>query len=95
MKKYDRMWIGFVVGILAPLLLFVIYFSFRDPGLHLTDQIARQAESNVLSYYVSLCTLVNLLLFFMSLKANAERAARGILGATIIYAFTVVIIKVL
>jgi len=95
MRNYDHMWIGFLVGLLAPLLLFVIYFSFRDPGLSISDQIARQAESNVLSYYVSLCTLVNLLLFFMSLKANADHAARGILGATILYAFTVVIIKVL
>lgn len=95
MKKYDHMWIGFVVGLLAPLLLFVIYFSLRDPGLHIADQMKRQAEANVLSYYVSLCTLVNLLLFFMSLKANAERAARGVLGATILYAFIVIIIKVI
>ena len=95
MRKYDRMWIGFIAGLIAPLLLFVVYFSLRDPGLQIADQVKRQAEANVLSYYVSLFTLANLLLFFMFLKANAERAARGVLGATILYAFTVILIKVI
>ena len=95
MKKYDRMWIGLVSGLVLPVLAFVVYFSLRDPALHISDQITRQAEANVLAYYVSLCALVNLLLFFMFLRSNSERAARGVLGATILYAFSVVIIKLL
>jgi hypothetical protein len=93
MKKYDSMWIGLAGGLLAPLLLFVIYFSIRDPGLHIADQVNRMAEANVLAYYVSLCALANLLLFFVFLRMNAERAARGVLGATILYAFTVIFLK--
>ena len=95
MKKFDRMWVGLTGGLVSPLLMFVIYFSFRDPGLHIADQVSRQAEANVLAYYVSLCALVNLLLFFICLRGNAERAARGVLGATILYAFTVVLLKVI
>jgi hypothetical protein len=95
MKRYDRMWIGISVGLLAPMLAFVIYFSVRDPGLHIADQLKRQSEANVLPYYVSLCAIVNLLLFFIFLRLNAERAARGVLGATILYALSVVFLKLI
>jgi len=94
MKEFDRMWIGVTFGVIAPLVLFIIYFLVRDPALHIADQVSRLNESGVLSYYVSLCALANLLLFFLFLRMNAERAARGVLGATILYAFTVVILKI-
>ena len=94
MKGIDRMWIGLTGGLLSPLLLFVIYFSIRDPGLHMADQINRMIEAGVLAYYISLCALANLLLFFIFLRMNADRAARGVVGATILYAFGVIIIKV-
>jgi hypothetical protein len=93
MKGFDRMWTGIAAGLLAPMLVFVIYFSVKDPGLHIADQLKRQSEANVLSYYVSLCAIVNLLLFFIFLRLNAERAARGVLGATILYALSVVFLK--
>jgi hypothetical protein len=93
MKAYDRMWFGLIGGLLSPLFFFIIYFSIRDPNLRIADQINRMIEANVLAYYVSLCALVNLLLFFVFLRLNAERAARGVLGATILYAFFVIIIK--
>jgi len=89
------MWVGIAGGVLAPMLVFVIYFSVRDPGLHIADQVIRQAEANVLAYYVSLCAIANLLLFFIFLRLNAERAARGVLGATILYALSVVFLKII
>ena len=95
MKAIDRMWIGISGGLVAPMLLFAIYFSIRDPGLQIADQINRMIAAKVLSYYVSLCALINLLLFFIFLRINADRAARGVLGATILYAFTIIFIKLI
>ena len=94
MKGADRMWIGLAGGLLIPPLLFVIYFSVRDPGLHLYDQVNRMIEANILAYYVSICAIANLLLFFLFLRFNAERAARGVVGATILYAFTIILLKI-
>jgi hypothetical protein len=87
------MLLGMIGGLLFPVLSFFIYFSIRDPDLHIADQVSRMIEANVFAYYLSLCALVNLFLFFIFLRINAERAARGVLGATILYAFTVIIIK--
>ena len=37
--------------------------------------------------------LINLVIFFMKIKTKREKAARGILGATIFYAFIVLYLK--
>ena len=94
MKKYDSILLGLAVGLLTPALAFAIYFSIRDPQLHLIDVLARLTESGVLSYYISLSAIANLLAFFLFLRVNADRAARGVLGATLVYAFSILFIKI-
>jgi hypothetical protein len=93
MKKYDRMLVGLAGGLLTPVLVFAAYFTIHDPKLNLIDVLLRLNESGVLSHYLSLCAIANLLLFFLFLRIDAERAARGVLGATLIYAFTVLFLK--
>jgi hypothetical protein len=93
-RKLDTMLTGLLGGLLVPLLVFAAYFSIRDPQLGLGMIVMRLVDSGVITYYMSLCAIANLLLFFLFLKINADRAARGVLGATIIYAFTVLLIKV-
>ncbi|MEO8086164.1 MAG: hypothetical protein ABI763_05065 [Bacteroidota bacterium] len=84
---------GLIGGLLAPAIVFAVYFKIHDPELNLVDAIHRLIESGIISYYLSLCVIANLLLFFIFLKLNAELAARGVLGATFIYAFTILILK--
>ena len=93
MKKYDTLFTGLAAGILAPALVFVVYTKIHDPQLNLVDAVKRLMDSGVISYYLSLCAIANLILFFLFLRVNAEHAARGVLGATIIYAFTILILK--
>ena len=95
MKRFDNIVTGLTCGLIAPAVVFVIYFSIHDPMLHILDVFHRLTESGVISYYMSLCAIANLLLFFIFLKFNIERAARGVLGATIIYAFTVLFLKLI
>ena len=94
MKKVDYLLVGLAIGLLTPALAFAIYFSIRDPHLHLADVLRRLAESGVLSYYISLSAIANLLTFFIFLRINADRAARGVLGATLLYAFGILFIKI-
>lgn len=93
MKNADSMIIGLACGLIAPALVLVGYFSIHDPQLNIVDSIRRLYESGVLSYYLSLSSIVNLGLFFLFLKFNAEKSARGVLGATIICAFTILFLK--
>jgi hypothetical protein len=93
MKKWDTMTAGVACGIFLPLVAFVIYFRLHDPMLSLADVYNRMVENETITYYMSLFTIANLLLFFLFLQLNAERAARGVLGATILYAFSILIFK--
>lgn len=93
MKKYNNIFIGLAGGVAAPAVAFIIYFKIHDPRLGIQDTVLRLQESGVLSYYASLSAIVNLLLFFLFLRLNAERAARGVLGATILYAFIILFLK--
>ena len=95
MRKYDKMVTGLAGGLIAPLIVFSIYFKIRDPKLSLYDTIQRLSESGVITYYLSLSAIANLGLFFVFLRLDAEQAARGVLGATILYAFTILFLKLL
>ncbi len=93
MKKVDNIFSGLAGGLIMPLIVLAGYFSIHDPKLSLIDVFHRLLESRVMSYYLSLCAIANLLLFFIFLRFNAEKAALGVLGATIVYAFTVLFLK--
>ena len=84
--------IGFVVGIISPFIAFSIYVLFVME-LDLFYMINKVLESNKLPHIISLSLLVNLLIFFMKIKTNRDTAARGILGATILYGFVIVYLK--
>ncbi len=93
MKRFDKMTVGLFGGLLAPVLAFIVYFKIHDSQMSLADVLHRLIESKVISYYVSLCAIANLAVFFFFLRLNADHAARGVLGATIVYAFIVLFLK--
>ena len=46
-----------------------------------------------LTHAISLSVLINLIIFFMKLKTNREKAAKGVLLATILYGLTIAFLK--
>lgn len=84
---------GFSIGIIAPIISLIIYISFILE-VKIDIAFAEFDRLNTLTHHISLSVfLTNILLFFMNIKTNKEEVAKGILGATIVYAFIVVIIK--
>ena len=84
--------IGFFVGIIAPFVAFSVFVLFYLE-LDLFLAIEEISKSEKLPHIISLSLLINLLIFFMKIKTRREQAARGILGATIFYAFVIVYLK--
>ena len=83
---------GFFVGIIAPFVAFSVFVLFYlDLDLFLT--INEVSKSEKLPHIISLSLLINLLIFFMKIMTRREQAARGVLGATIFYAFIIVYLK--
>ena len=86
--------IGFFVGVIAPFVAFSVFVLFYlDLDLFLT--INEVSKSEKLPHIISLSLLINLLIFFMKIMTRREQAARGVLGATIFYAFIIVYLKLI
>ena len=88
----NQNFIGFFVGVIAPFVAFSVFVLFYlDLDLFLT--INEVSKSEKLPHIISLSLLINLLIFFMKIMTRREQAARGVLGATIFYAFIIVYLK--
>ena len=83
---------GLFVGLIAPIVAFIIYVAFYlESDVEATYNAL--VKMNKLTHVISLSALINLLLFFMNLKTNRDKVAKGILFATMIYAFIVLGLK--
>jgi len=90
-KKLDAVGVGLLVGLLLPLLVFVVVYLVRDSSIGFSDYINSLWKIHVLMKVGSLCVLANVAAFWGFLSLKYERAARGVLGATLLYAFVVLI----
>ena len=88
----NQNFIGFFVGLIAPFVAFSVFVLFVLE-LDLFQTISEVSKSDKLTHIISLSLLINLVIFFMKIKTKREKAARGILGATIFYAFIVLYLK--
>lgn len=84
---------GTVTGLLFPIALFWIYFTFfSDLGVDRAFKIA--FENNMISKVFSLLGLTNLLFFFLFLNKNRLDAAKGVFLATLIYVALMIVYKI-
>lgn len=89
----NKLFTGLIIGILCPPLAFYIFSLVEYRGESTIELIKGFAGRKVLTHIISLSVLINLPLFFTFLSSNREFTARGIIGATLIYAFAVLILK--
>ncbi len=92
-KKLDNVGFGLLTGLLLPLIIFVVIYFVRDNSLSFSDYMKSLWMIHVLLKVGSLCVLANVAAFWGFLHLKYERAARGVLGATILWAFVVLISK--
>ena len=84
---------GFSIGAIAPIVILVIYIAFILE-VDIDTALDRFKSTNTLTHHISLSVfLTNLVLFFMHIKTNKERMAKGILAATFIYTLLILYIK--
>ena len=86
---------GVLVGIIAPIAAYFVYVAFGTEGADPIQMYHQLVAMQKISHALSLSVLINLLLFFMKLKTNRDDQAKGVLFATFIYAFIIVILKLI
>ncbi|MGM0620885.1 MAG: hypothetical protein ACQETJ_07570 [Bacteroidota bacterium] len=89
----DKPLVGFLAGFSVPVIIFLVVYFFGEKNVSFSNYVNSLWHLQALVKLGSLCVFANLLVFMGFIKINYERAARGVLGATIIYAMAVLISK--
>ena len=92
-KRFDSSFTGFAAGFILPALIFTVVYFVRENGITPAEYVRSLARLHALVKLGSLCVFANLLLFMAFIRLRYERAARGVLGATLIYALIILISK--
>ncbi len=91
----NQVWIGMILGIIIPLIALTCYYFARYSDLSLIDFVKVYKNLGILTHIISLSVLPNLLLFFLFVRQEFLKSARGTLLATFLFTFIVLIIRVL
>lgn len=94
--KKDNFIFGFVMGLIAPMLGFIVFkynklatLSFKEAFQYMIYQPGH----NMLTVAISLSLLANAVLFTIYINSHIDNTAKGIFAATIIYALTALSLK--
>lgn len=94
MKKrhFDSLATGLVPGLILPLVTMIVIWAVKyEDGL--ITFLRRFQQMGILSKILSLSVIPNLLLFFVFLWLNRSFSARGVIFATLIMAFVMLMLK--
>ena len=83
---------GLIPGILLPVITMIGFWLVRfDEGFF--EFLSHFQNVGMLSKVLSLCTIPNLLLFFLFIWTNRSFSARGVIFATLVIAFVMIVLK--
>ena len=91
LKKMDKIPVGFAWGLFMPLLVFLFIYFLRYSSVPFVKFLLNLAEMKILIRILSLCGFANLLVFLYFYRNRLDRAARGVIAATFLYGFLVLI----
>ncbi|HDJ33726.1 MAG TPA: hypothetical protein ENF21_06470 [Bacteroidetes bacterium] len=91
--KANRVELGLFLGLLMPVLTFFVFYLFLHDESGIVEFINEVIVRQISTQVISLCAVPNLLLFFIFIWADRLYSARGVLTATFIIAFAVLILK--
>lgn len=90
-NKYDKVGIGFLTGLIIPVVIFFIVYLVGENDMSFSNYIAGMWRMQALVKIGSLCVFTNVAAFWNFLRLKYEKATRGVLAATMLYAFGVLI----
>jgi len=94
-KLSDNFIVGFISGLIVPVIAFSIYATINFPDSSIMEALLFYKKGNVLTHVISLSVLANLIPFFAFLNNKKEKTANGIIGGSFVYVFIVLIIMFL
>jgi len=85
-QKLDKFFIGMVVGLVFPLLMFVLYWLFFHHQISFPMRFIRYLRNGyLLSNVIKICGLGNILLFYFGLTNKIDKFNRGVILSIFFY----------
>jgi|Laugrespbdmm15sn_2_1035079.scaffolds.fasta_scaffold94395_2 hypothetical protein len=96
LDKVNKIWIGFVFGIIFPAFCFFCYWLFLHYELTFPTRFIKYLRAGDMLQEVAIaCTISNLLVFYFSLNKKVFDFGRGLMIATFLYVGLVLYISLL
>ena len=94
-SRYDIVILGFALGILAPLISFLIVYLIKFSSYAPHEFYNLMITMHALPKILSLMVIPNLLVFFIFIWTDHLYSARGVLAATVFDALVIMALKFL
>ena len=91
----DRLLVGWVIGIVVPLLFFLVFYQMKYSEMQFMVYLRNVWDMKIFLKIISLCVFPNLGFFFLFYRNKYDMAARGVIMATFMHAFLVLIAKII
>jgi len=91
----DRLLVGWVIGIVVPLLFFLVFYQMKYSEMQFMVYLRNVWDMKIFLKIISLCVFPNLGFFFLFYRKKYDMAARGVIMATFMYAFLVLVAKLI
>jgi hypothetical protein len=90
---FDKQIVGFISGIIGPVIGGILFYFMQFSEITFRNYLENAIKADIQSELISLSTVFNLLVFFIFIWLNLQKAARGVILATFIYVLIVMILK--
>ena len=94
-RNRNKLSAGFFPALILPVVIFFGLYFFSKREVMLSEYLVSLWHLGALLKILSLCVLPNLILFLHFYRIKYDMAARGVLMGTFVYAFIVVLSKVI
>lgn len=92
--KKDNFIFGLALGLIAPIIGFLLYKSYKFKNLTLGEMLQwLKLNPNLISVSISVSLLANAILFTVYINGHRDKTAKGIFLVTLIYAIIAMIFK--
>lgn len=98
MLKKDNLPLGIVLGLFTPVIAFFLYYLlvFMPKHVELTEFInILKGNRQMLPKLISICLLLNGVVFYLYTRIRKDITAKGIFLVTMLYAITILFLKLL
>lgn len=92
----DNLKLGIVLGLIAPLFVFVIVYLLRFSGYSF-DEFVRVFlnEKKLITFWGVWCLVGNIALFTYYINTAKDKTAKGIFAITVVYGIGILLLKLL